>query len=152
MDNNKDEFKYSYKTYSLVTLSLMSKFGQIILLNWLILAMNAPTPVSSLLLSSTLVTSGVYLIVKMNIILSIIYIYRSIKIGIITIIMISIGGLMTLDGKKIIALSTSSQLGYILIIRGLNDTMILNYLIITLGLVKNFLFLGIGIINNYLVY
>ena len=59
---------------------------------------------------------------------------------------------MTLDGKKIIALSTSSQLGYILIIRGLNDTMILNYLIITLGLVKNFLFLGIGIINNYLVY
>lgn len=127
-----------------LSIAIMSKSGQIILLNWLILAMNAPTPVSSLLLSSTLVTSGVYLIVKMNIILSIMYTY----IGIITIIMISIGGLMTLDGKKIIALSTSSQLGYILIIRGLNDTMLLNYLIITLGLVKNLLFLGIGVIIN----
>jgi len=82
--------------------------------------MAAPTPVSSLVHSSTLVTAGIYLIIRHNLFLINNQVaYYLIVIGMITITLASIRALFETDLKKIVALSTLSQLGVIMISLGI---------------------------------
>lgn len=89
-------------------LACFTKSAQVPFRRWLPAAMAAPTPVSSLVHSSTLVTAGVYLIIRRNIqdLLSFIGL-----IGMLTAIVAAFSAIKEYDSKKIVALSTLSKLG-----------------------------------------
>jgi len=124
-------------------LGCIGKSAQIFFNGWLNSAMAGPTPVSSLLHSSTMVTAGVYILIRYNII------YNELSlIGLITLIYVSLIGLYTNDLKSIIAYSTCSQLGYLTysMLIGINNY---NHLLIH-GFFKALLFISSGyIIHKY---
>merc|ERR550525_2205082 len=103
----------------LIIISACTKRAQIPFSACLPAAIAAPTPVSALVHSSTLVTAGVYLIIRLNFIFC-----RSNRtnvllfIGIITILLAGAAAIFEIDIKKVIALSTLRQLGVIIIILG----------------------------------
>ena len=89
---------------------------------WLPAAMAAPTPVSALVHSSTLVTAGVYLLIRINLLIVEINIRKFLSVlGMLTIIMAGITAIVEIDMKKVIALSTLRQLGIIMIILGIGN-------------------------------
>lgn len=123
----------------------ITKRAQLPFSAWLPAAMAAPTPVSSLVHSSTLVTAGVYVLVRLNISvcysaeLSVLFILASI-----TIILASRGALKERDSKKIVALSTLRQLGLIILILNLIiPGLVFNHLI-THAYFKALLFIAVG--------
>nr|UGS80275.1 NADH dehydrogenase subunit 5 [Notolachesilla sp. GRA1sp1LA] len=96
----------------LIMMAAMTKSAQIPFSSWLPAAMAAPTPVSALVHSSTLVTAGVYLLIRFNKIFLNYYIYMfMLIISVLTMLMSGLGAVLETDLKKIIALSTLSQLG-----------------------------------------
>jgi len=101
----------------LIILAGMSKRAQIPFSAWLPAAIAAPTPVSSLVHSSTLVTAGVYLLIRFNELLGVNNFL--LLVSIITLFISGLGANFEFDLKKIIALSTLSQLGVIIIILSL---------------------------------
>nr|YP_002213645.1 NADH dehydrogenase subunit 5 [Atelura formicaria]ABS88983.1 NADH dehydrogenase subunit 5 [Atelura formicaria] len=96
----------------LVVLASMTKSAQIPFSAWLPAAMAAPTPVSALVHSSTLVTAGVYLLIRFSSVVSELFVsdYLLLLAGL-TMFMAGMGANFEYDLKKIIALSTLSQLG-----------------------------------------
>lgn len=104
----------------LLIVGSFTKRAQIPFRAWLPAAIAAPTPVSSLVHSSTLVTAGVYLLFRhLNEIGSYSQLKVILVIGIATIIIASLSALNEKDIKKIVALSTLSQLGLIMTSLGL---------------------------------
>nr|YP_011017950.1 NADH dehydrogenase subunit 5 [Anidiocerus bimaculatus]WQF69862.1 NADH dehydrogenase subunit 5 [Anidiocerus bimaculatus] len=140
-------FYYQY-IYLMLILSCFTKSAQMPFSCWLPAAMSAPTPVSALVHSSTLVTAGVYLLIRF-------YNYFSFNIyllfiSLFTMILASISALFEFDLKKIIALSTLSQLGLMMtsLFMGLID---LSYFhLITHATFKSLLFLCSGIFIYYM--
>merc|ERR1712178_61330 len=95
----------------------------------------------------TLVTAGIYLLIRINLIIIEINInYILLIIGIITIIMSGITAIIEIDIKKIIALSTLSQLGIIIIILGLGNPILSFFHLISHAFFKAILFICAGII------
>merc|ERR1711997_651582 len=98
-----------------VILASLTKSAQIPFRAWLPAAMAAPTPVSSLVHSSTLVTAGVYLLFRFDFILVYFRINKILLLlGVLTIFIARIRAFFEKDIKKIVALSTLSQLGVII--------------------------------------
>lgn len=114
---------------------------------WLPLAMSAPTPVSALVHSSTLVTAGLWLLIRLN--LSFSPLVSS--LGLLTLLVGSLGSLCSVDLKKIVALSTLSHLGLMFAFLGLGSRRICFLHLICHGIVKANLFLCVGtaIHSNY---
>lgn len=111
------------------------------------MAIAAPTPVSALVHSSTLVTAGVYLIIRFNDFLFIIEISK--YLFFISVFTIFIAGLMAIyefDLKKIIALSTLRQLGLIMINLRLKLRLLSFFHLLTHAIFKSTLFICAGII------
>nr|AYE40952.1 NADH dehydrogenase subunit 5 [Idioscopus sp. 'myrica'] len=134
--------------YLLVAISCFTKSAQIPFSCWLPAAMAAPTPVSALVHSSTLVTAGVYLLIRFYSYFS--YNFYLVFITMVTMIMSSICALFEYDLKKIIALSTLSQLGLMMtsLFMGFID---LSYFhLITHAMFKSLLFLCSGIFIFYM--
>ena len=127
----------------LIFLTSITKSAQIPFCAWLPAAMAAPTPVSALVHSSTLVTAGVYLVIRFNQNNPSVIILIT---GIITAILAGVNACNGFDFKKLIALSTLSQLGLMFIALGLGLYKLALYHLVTHGLVKALLFLSAGTI------
>nr|ALO77019.1 NADH deshydrogenase subunit 5 [Mordellidae sp. GENSP02] len=133
----------------LVILAAVTKSAQIPFSSWLPAAMAAPTPVSSLVHSSTLVTAGVYLLIRFNFSLDSWSMYIMVFITSMTMFMAGLGANFEFDLKKIIALSTLSQLGLMMSILFLGDYMLAYYHLLTHALFKALLFMCAGnVIHN----
>nr|AHX97817.1 NADH dehydrogenase subunit 5 [Paroligoneurus sp. QL-2014] len=134
----------------LIMLTSFTKSAQIPFSTWLPLAMAAPTPVSSLVHSSTLVTAGVYLLIRFNSVISTKFMNIIMFISCFTMFMASINALLEFDLKKIIALSTLSQLGLMIFTCSIYLPKLALFHLITHAMFKSLLFLCSGIIiHNY---
>nr|ASM82794.1 NADH dehydrogenase subunit 5 [Neoperla ignacsiveci] len=135
---------------ALVVLAAMTKSAQIPFSSWLPAAMAAPTPVSALVHSSTLVTAGVYLLIRFNSLLagSQLGEFLLLFAGL-TMFMAGVGANFEFDLKKIIALSTLSQLGLMMSILGMGFPTLAFFHLLTHALFKALLFMCAGaIIHN----
>ena len=131
----------------IIIISACTKRAQIPFSAWLPAAIAAPTPVSALVHSSTLVTAGVYLLIRINLIIIEMNIsYLLLLIGIITIIIAGITAIIEIDIKKIIALSTLRQLGIIILILGLGNPILSFFHLLSHAFFKAILFMCAGMI------
>nr|AND96532.1 NADH deshydrogenase subunit 5 [Onthophagus diabolicus] len=124
-----------------ILIAAMTKSAQIPFSSWLPAAMAAPTPVSSLVHSSTLVTAGVYLLIRFNLALSYNCMLFLLFIGSMTMFMAGLGANYEYDLKKIIALSTLSQLGLMMSILSLGEFKLAFFHLLTHALFKALLFM-----------
>lgn len=134
----------------LIMVTATTKRAQIPFSAWLPAAIAAPTPVSSLVHSSTLVTAGVYLLVRHAEFLSTNRVSSYlIVVGTLTMLIASLRALFETDLKKIVALSTLSQLGVIILRLGLGAFLARFFHLLSHAFFKALLFLGTGsIIHN----
>nr|AMW67885.1 NADH dehydrogenase subunit 5 [Nipponeurorthus fuscinervis] len=134
----------------LIILAAMTKSAQIPFSSWLPAAMAAPTPVSALVHSSTLVTAGVYLLIRFNTLLTGNNLGKFLLlIGGLTMFMAGLGANFEYDLKKIIALSTLSQLGLMMSILAMGFPVLAFFHLLTHALFKALLFMCAGaIIHN----
>ena len=130
----------------LLFIGAMGKSAQILLHTWLPDAMEGPTPVSALIHAATMVTAGVFLVVRC----SPIFEYSELALNVITIIGMSTAffaatvALVQTDIKKIIAYSTCSQLGYMFFATGVGAYNVAMFHLFTHAFFKALLFLGSG--------
>jgi len=128
---------------SLVVIAALTRRAQIPFSAWLPAAIAAPTPISALVHSSTLVTAGVYLIIRFRNLLGINGILFYISVG--TIFISGLGANFEMDLKKIIALSTLSQLGVIIISLSIGLVELAYFHLLMHALFKSLLFLCAGV-------
>nr|QXT45793.1 NADH dehydrogenase subunit 5 [Maccaffertium mediopunctatum] len=135
---------------ALVVLAAMTKSAQIPFSAWLPAAMAAPTPVSALVHSSTLVTAGVYLLIRFSPLISGTWVSTSLLlIAGLTMFMAGLGANFEFDLKKIIALSTLSQLGLMMSILAMGFYKLAYFHLLTHALFKALLFMCAGaVIHN----
>ena len=124
----------------------MAKSSQVGLHVWLPLAMEGPTPVSALIHAATMVTAGVYLLMRTSPLIeySSTVLILCLWIGAITTVFSSLIGLFQQDIKKVIAYSTMSQLGMMVIAVGLSSYNIALFHLVNHAFYKGLLFLGAG--------
>jgi len=124
----------------------MAKSSQIGLHVWLPMAMEGPTPVSALIHAATMVTAGVYLLIRTSPLIeySSTVLILCLWIGAITTVFSSLIGLFQQDIKKVIAYSTMSQLGMMVIAVGLSSYNIALFHLVNHAFYKALLFLGAG--------
>ena len=131
----------------------MAKSSQVGLHIWLPMAMEGPTPVSALIHAATMVTAGVYLLIRSSPLIE----YSStvllicLWLGAITTVFSSLIGLFQQDIKKIIAYSTMSQLGMMVIAIGLSSYNVAIFHLINHAFYKGLLFLGAGAVIHAVV-
>jgi len=124
----------------------MAKSSQIGLHVWLPMAMEGPTPVSALIHAATMVTAGVYLLMRSSPLIeySNTVLLICLWIGAITTVFSSLIGLFQQDIKKVIAYSTMSQLGMMVIAIGLSSYNVALFHLVNHAFYKGLLFLGAG--------
>nr|AHA52458.1 NADH dehydrogenase subunit 5 [Acanthormius sp. QL-2013] len=134
----------------LIMMATITKSAQMPFSSWLPMAMAAPTPVSSLVHSSTLVTAGVYLLIRFNYLMNKNFMYMLMMLASITMLMAGSSANIEFDIKKIIALSTLSQLSLMILTITLNLPNLAFFHLINHAMFKSLLFLCSGIIiHNY---
>ncbi|GAA4432165.1 NADH-quinone oxidoreductase subunit L [Pontibacter saemangeumensis] len=130
----------------LLFVGAMGKSAQIPLFTWLPDAMAGPTPVSALIHAATMVTAGIYMVVRSNVLyvlapttLEVIAI-----VGVVTAVVAATIGLAQNDIKKVLAYSTVSQLGYMFLALGVMAFSSSLFHVLTHAFFKALLFLGAG--------
>ena len=138
--------RFSFLIIILIIVAAITKRAQIPFSRWLPAAIAAPTPVRALVHSSTLVTAGVFLLIRFYPFLSKIRLFniRILVIATITIFMAGIRALVECDIKKIVALSTLRQLGVIIASIGLGLPNLAFFHLVTHALFKALLFVCVG--------
>uniref|UniRef100_UPI0030FEA848 NADH dehydrogenase subunit 5 n=1 Tax=Ixodes trianguliceps TaxID=347913 RepID=UPI0030FEA848 len=134
-----------------IIISGMTKSAQLPFSAWLPAAMAAPTPVSSLVHSSTLVTAGIYLLIRFNFFFKIeFFSYMLLFFSLMTLFMAGVGANLEFDFKKIIAYSTLSQLGLIMMILSLGKVEFAFFHLLMHAIFKSMLFLCAGLVIHNL--
>jgi len=129
-----------------LVIGAMAKSSQVGLHVWLPMAMEGPTPVSALIHAATMVTAGVYLLMRASPLIeySSTVLIIALWLGAITTVFSSLIGLFQEDIKKVIAYSTMSQLGMMVIAIGLSSYNVALFHLINHAFYKGLLFLGAG--------
>ncbi len=139
--------------FSLITLiclflfiGAMGKSAQFLLHTWLPDAMEGPTPVSALIHAATMVTAGVFLVVRCSPLFEFSQVALNIVaiVGMVTAIFAASVALVQNDIKKIVAYSTCSQLGYMFFAAGVGAYHVAIFHLFTHAFFKALLFLGSG--------
>jgi NADH-quinone oxidoreductase subunit L len=136
---------------NLIALGLLggavAKSAQIPLHTWLPDAMEGPTPVSALIHAATMVTAGVYLIVRCHPLFENAYVIQDLAAGLgaATLLMAGLIALVQTDIKRVIAYSTMSQIGYMFVGAGLGAYPNAMFHLMTHAFFKALLFLAAGI-------
>ncbi|HEY4322380.1 MAG TPA: NADH-quinone oxidoreductase subunit L [Mucilaginibacter sp.] len=142
--------EYAAVNFTLITLLLfvgaVGKSAQIPLFTWLPDAMAGPTPVSALIHAATMVTAGVYMIARSNILFTLapITLHVIAVIGLTTAVIAALIALTQTDIKKVLAYSTVSQLGYMFLGLGVGAYTGAFFHVLTHAFFKALLFLGAG--------
>nr|YP_010227846.1 NADH dehydrogenase subunit 5 [Cryptocercus pudacuoensis]UDD86632.1 NADH dehydrogenase subunit 5 [Cryptocercus pudacuoensis] len=149
LDFLKDSFEMNLISI-FVVLAALTKSAQIPFSSWLPAAMAAPTPVSALVHSSTLVTAGVYLLIRFEVVfmnwLSILLLLFSS----LTMFMSGLGANFEYDLKSIIALSTLSQLGLMISVLSLGLVSLSFFHLLTHALFSALLFMCAGVVIHFM--
>ncbi len=136
----------------LLFIGVAGKSAQIGLHVWLPDAMEGPTPVSALIHAATMVTAGVFILVRS----SIIFEYSNYALGVVaffgalTAFLASTVGVFQNDIKRVIAYSTCSQLGYMVLAAGMSLYFVSFFHLFTHAFFKALLFLGAGAVIHAL--
>nr|UNZ93972.1 NADH dehydrogenase subunit 5 [Lepas anatifera] len=130
----------------MIVLASLTKSAQIPFSAWLPAAMAAPTPVSSLVHSSTLVTAGVYLVIRLGWIYDFWLNELLMILSTLTMFMAGLGACFEFDLKKVIALSTLSQLGLMMFSLSMGLVKMALFHLIMHALFKALLFMSAGCI------
>ena len=127
-------------------LGCVGKSAQIPLYTWLPDAMAGPTPVSALIHAATMVTAGVYLVARMNVLFSLSPLSSAVVagVGVLTALYAATIGLRQYDIKRVLAYSTISQLGYMFLGVGTGAYAAGIFHLATHAFFKALLFLGAG--------
>jgi NADH-quinone oxidoreductase subunit L len=130
----------------LLFVGAIGKSAQLPLFTWLPDAMAGPTPVSALIHAATMVTAGIYLIIRSNVLFTLAPFTQEIItiVGLATAIFAATIGLKQNDIKKVLAYSTVSQLGYMFFALGLGAYTAAFFHLLTHAFFKALLFLGSG--------
>nr|YP_010311847.1 NADH dehydrogenase subunit 5 [Leptocorisa costalis]UNA68831.1 NADH dehydrogenase subunit 5 [Leptocorisa costalis] len=139
-------YDWSYILFILVVVGGFTSSAQLPFSSWLPAAMAAPTPVSALVHSSTLVTAGVYLLVRFSPLLYQFDLSFFLLLSVLTMFMSGLGANFEYDLKKIIALSTLSQLGLMMSILFIGYSTISYFHLLTHAFFSALLFLCAGLI------
>nr|YP_010852306.1 NADH dehydrogenase subunit 5 [Desmaulus extinctorium]WGH72838.1 NADH dehydrogenase subunit 5 [Desmaulus extinctorium] len=143
---------FDFQSSSLFSLALviaaMTKSAQIPFSSWLPAAMAAPTPVSALVHSSTLVTAGVFLVIRFFPFLSTMDFFKPflLFVSVLTLVLAGVGANFENDLKKVIALSTLSQLGVMMMSLSMGMPLLALFHLYTHAMFKALLFLCAGMI------
>nr|YP_010373805.1 NADH dehydrogenase subunit 5 [Harmostica fulvicornis]UPI55332.1 NADH dehydrogenase subunit 5 [Harmostica fulvicornis] len=138
-------FDWGNFLFMLVVLASFTKSAQIPFSSWLPAAMAAPTPVSALVHSSTLVTAGVYLLIRFSPLIDC-NMSGLLMLSVLTMFMSGLGAVYETDMSKIIALSTLSQLGLMMSILFIGYPVVSFFHLLTHAFFKALLFLCSGLL------
>jgi proton-translocating NADH-quinone oxidoreductase chain L len=145
---NKKSIDFLTLVSMLLFVGAMSKSAQIFLHSWLPDAMEGPTPVSALIHAATMVAAGVFLLSKISFFL--VYSSKSLSfivcVGAVSAFFASSVGCFQNDIKKIVAYSTCSQLGYMILAAGLSSFSLSIFHLVNHAFFKAMLFLTCGAI------
>nr|YP_009258822.1 NADH dehydrogenase subunit 5 [Aneurus sublobatus]AFI54694.1 NADH dehydrogenase subunit 5 [Aneurus sublobatus] len=139
-------YLFNWWVLLMIILAAFTKSAQIPFSSWLPAAMAAPTPVSALVHSSTLVTAGVYLLVRFSFMFHLLDMGCLVFFSCLTMFMSGLGANFEFDLKSIIALSTLSQLGMMMFILSLGYPLVSFYHLLNHAFFKSLLFLCAGLI------
>jgi len=136
----------------LLLVGAAAKSAQVPLHTWLPDAMEGPTPVSALIHAATMVTAGVYLIVRTHAFFDLSWLAGDIVaiVGAITLLMAATVALQQVDIKRVLAWSTVSQVGYMIMAVGLGAYASGMFMLMAHAFYKAALFLAAGIIIHAL--
>jgi len=141
---------YGGEIVTIITMLLFvgatGKSAQIPLYTWLPDAMEGPTPVSALIHAATMVTAGVYMVVRCNVLFSLSPMTMMVVAGIggLTAVMAATIGMTQFDIKRVLAYSTVSQIGYMFLACGVGAYTAAIFHLVTHAFFKACLFLGSG--------
>ncbi|MGI8993368.1 MAG: NADH-quinone oxidoreductase subunit L [Nocardioidaceae bacterium] len=132
----------------LLLLAACGKSAQVPLQSWLLDAMEGPTPVSALIHAATMVTAGVYLVTRSNFIYDQTEVAQTavVIVGLVTLLWGAVIGCAKDDIKKVLAASTMSQIGYMMLAAGIGPAgyAFAIFHLLTHGFFKANMFLGAG--------
>lgn len=130
----------------LLLVGAFAKSAQIPLHTWLPDAMEGPTPVSALIHAATMVTAGVYLVARCNVLFSMapFTMYLIAAVGVITALFAGSIAMVQYDIKRVIAYSTMSQIGFMFLAAGVGVYSVAMFHLMTHAFFKALLFLGAG--------